>query len=488
MAVYAGALDSAWWAALGAATRWGPDYTGITHSEFYDPSVNLSSANWMLLSISLGADSVFFQAPFLTDSSDGGEQTSDSNYDTGFFWLTDTLGPDRYPHQCAIPGQPSVIGFGTGMASQCEPLRPLLANGDLRPMSEDTPLDSAYYKTGFLYRIGGSDNLPHSHTMTWFKCPARGSTASAHHYMPYAWAGTPPAVIAAIMLQMGQPASVIDTAAFAAAHDALRSDTIYSIPIDGSPTTVDIGWTPVVYCSRLVGQKVIDLILEVIRHGRDMYFTKENGTISVTKFTETSAAVLSLTLNDGVLNVEWMIDSSLVFNTVSAAWGSGWRQWGAPNVAPDITGFAVQKEDELNSYQGGKYVHEATNAASVAKYGQIRLSGPERVTATSGGKKVQTPHYPFFLGPGCDESWWNNYGYGGMMHVTNWLTSDSKERRFVTLVQDLRALDWGIGSRVTNVQVTDDGQTIPACWCVERTYDFNRLTVTSVLMEQPPNT
>ena len=489
MSVYAGALDSAWWTALGAATRWASNFTGVTHAEVYSPTISTNVANWLRLGISLGDNSRFFQAPFLTDSSDGGQQTSNSNYDTGFFWLTDTLGPDRYPHQCAIPGQPNAIGIGAGKMSQCEPLRPYLANGDLRPMSEDDPLTSAYYKTGFLYRVGSSASLPYSHTLTWLKCPARGSTASVHHYAPYAWAGTPPAVVAAIMLQMGQAASLLDTAAFADAHDALRSDTIYnSIPIDGEPTAVDIGWVPTVYCSRLVGQKVIDLILEVIRHGRDMYYTREDGAISVARFTADTDDVSSLTLSDGVLAVEWAFDSSLIFNTVSAAWGSGYRQWGVPTDAPDETGFAVQREDEINSYQGGRYVHEAADATSVAKFGTIRLKGPERITATSNGKKVQTPHYPFFLGPGCADSWWETYGFGGMMHVTNWLRSDSQERRMVVIRQDFRALDWGIGAKLAGVSVTDDAATIADCRCIERVYDFDRLTVESVLMEVPPNT
>jgi hypothetical protein len=108
--------------------------------------------------------------------------------------------------------------------SQCEPLRPYLANGDLRPMSGDTPLISAYYKTGFLYRVGSSASLPYAHTVNWLKCPARGSTAAVHHYMPYAWAGTPPAVVAAILLQMGQSASLLDTAAFAAARLVLPAE------------------------------------------------------------------------------------------------------------------------------------------------------------------------------------------------------------------------------------------------------------------------
>jgi hypothetical protein len=154
---------------------------------------------------------------------------------------------------------------------------------------------------------------------------------------------------------------------------------------------------------------------------------------------------------------------------------------------PSATGFAVQQENELDSFQDTKYVHEVNNAASVAKYGEIRLNGQERQTAGSAGKKVETAHYPFFLDPGCASSWWETYGYGGMMHVTNWLTSDSKERRMVQVSQDMRALDWGIGARLSNVTVTDDAQTIPDMWCIEREYDFDNMTITSLLMEQPAN-
>jgi hypothetical protein len=485
--LYAGALDAAWWTALGAPTRWAPDYSGISHSETYTPAVSAGSANWLMIGISLGTDTVMFQAPFLTAETDGGEQTSDNNFDTGFFWITADAGPDRHAVQVAIPGMPNTIGIGTGVMSQCVALEPYLNNGEVRPMSSDTPLNSAYYKTGFLYDVGSNGSLPYSDTVSFFKCPARGSTAQVNHYSPHAWAGTPPAVVAAIMLQMGQAAGYVDTAAFADAHDALRDDTLGEVPIDGAADVVEVYWTPTVYCSRKVGQRVIDLILEVIRHGRDMYFTREDGTISVTKFTEVTAAVSSLTLDDGVLDVEYSLDSALVFNTVSASWGSGYRQWGVPSDVPSATGFAVQHEPELDSFQDTKYVHEVSDATSVAKYGEIRLKGQDRTTAGSAGKKVETAHYPFFLGPGCATSWWETYGYGGMMHVTNWLKSDSQERRIVTLRQDMRALDWGIGSRVTGVAVTDDAATIAEAFCIERTYDFDRLTVESVLLERPSN-
>jgi len=111
------------------------------------------------------------------------------------------------------------------------------------------------------------------------------------------------------------------------------------------------------------------------------------------------------------------------------------------------------------------------------------LNGSD-VAVSIGGqpKNVKRLHFPFLMN--------NNGGIitPQLAHVHYWIFSDSRERRFVTVTQDMRALDWGIGSKVLNVSLTDDGQTIPEMWCIERTYDFDRLTVTSVLMEVPANT
>ncbi len=244
--LYAGALDAAWWAALGAATRWGPDYSGISHSETYSPAVTDTAGHWLRIGINLGSDSQIFQAPFITAETDGGSQTDDNNYDTGFFWITADSGPDAYAVQVAIPGQPSPIGFGLEKAPQCQVMEPYLNNGDIRPMSGDSPVDSAYYKTGFLYRVGYSTNMPYNHVVIFVNLPARGATAQVNHYSPFAWAGTPPAVVAAIMLQMGQAAGYVDDAAFADAHDALRDDTLGEVPIDGVSDVLEVYWTPTV--------------------------------------------------------------------------------------------------------------------------------------------------------------------------------------------------------------------------------------------------
>jgi hypothetical protein len=484
-------MDAAWWAALGAPARWPHIFTGVTRGFLNSPAVSGGyawQANWLRLGISLGASDAFYQAPFITGDSDGGVQSDDNDYDTGFFYLTDAVGPDRYPYICAINGIPNGWGIANGDFPQCAYLQPMNDEYELRPVSDPdsgNPLFSAYYKTGFIYSTGDDGAPTYSNVTTWFKCPAKGQLVTINHYSPFAWQGSPPEVIAAILLQLGMPAAYIDQVAFTRANLMLGSGGGYLIGGESGP---DEAWNPQAYAVRAVGRKVVDLVTEIMRHGRDVYYANEAGVLDVSCYTDPLDIVTSLTLEDGVVSVEYSWEIKYVFNKVAAGWGSAYRCWGSPADPPDSTGFACQLEEELDSCQDCKYVHEASNAASVAKYGEIWLKGRKRTTSGSKGKEVESSHYGLFLDPGCLAGYWETYGYGGMMHVTNWLTSDSKERRFVTVVQDFLALDWGIGARVRNVAVTDDGQTIADTVCIERTYDFDRLTVTSLLMELPANT
>lgn len=482
-------MDAAWWSALGVPARWSDSFTGVSTARTYSPAYSGAAwaPNWIKLALSLGVGSKFFQAPFITAESDGGAQMSDNNFDTGFFYMTDGVGDDRYPYMCCINGRPNQDGINTQTQSQHVWLFPYNNEGELRPMSDTNRDFSAYYRTGFLYNLGGAGSLAYSHTTTWLKCPARGATATIWHYSPFSWNGTPPETIAAVLLQMGIPAAYIDQTAFTLAHGAY-DDTLGDIPIDGPPDAIDQYWEPQIYAVRQVGGKVVDLVTEIMRHARDMYYVNEAGVMDVSSFTRGADTITGLTLDDGVLEVDWSYESKYVFNRVAAGWGSAFRTWGSPDDAPTSTGFGCSFEEELDSFQDCKYVHEVTNATSVAKYGEIWLKGRARTTSGSGGKEITSAHFGLYLGPGCFGRYWEDYGFGGMMHVTNWMNSDGKERRFITVVQDLRALNWGIGTKVLNVAVTDDGETIPECWCIERTYDFDRLTVTSVLMEAPANT
>jgi hypothetical protein len=64
------------------------------------------------------------------------------------------------------------------------------------------------------------------------------------------------------------------------------------------------------------------------------------------------------------------------------------------------------------------------------------------------------------------------------------MSKDGQLRKVVTVRQDLRGLDYDIGYEVTNIAVTGDGATISAATCIEKTIDFQNLTVTSTLLEE----
>ncbi len=397
----------------------------------------------------------------------------------------------HFPYCCALNGEPNASGVSNATFSQHVPLSPLNDRGEQRPISDAASpgnrLFSAYYRTPFVYDIGNDSSLPYSSTITWFRRPKAGNTVNIWHYQPYAWNGTPPEVFAAILLQMGLDVSYIDTAAFTDAHNR------YGAVGGDEPWVASTGNTErtsrQIYCWRRVGQKVMDLLLDVIRHGRDMYYVNEVGKIDVSSFTTPVEVVSGLGLADGVVDeIEWEWTAELVFNKVRATWGYGFRAWGGPADPPDATGYAVSEEPTLDSYIGNKYVHEASNAASIAKYGELPLGDAVRKTNKSGAPSdIVISHYPMYYDPGVTDAGWA-LGKGGMQHVVYWLASDSQERRMVSVRQDFRALDWGIGAKLVNVQVTDDGANIADCRCIERTYDFDRLTVESVLMEVPPNT
>ena len=392
------------------------------------------------------------------------------------------------PYICAIPGRPNQAGISAGKFSQCVPIVPYIDEGEIRPVSDASSDHSAYYKTPFVYETGNNGSLGLPDVVTFFRRPASGSLCSVYHYQPYSWTGAVPEVIAAILLQMGLPRAYIEEADFTSAngkHDSTLGDTPYVYDPPDSP-----GAAAELFCWRRVGQKVIELVLEVARHARDLVFVNEAGKIDISSFTSPQKSVSGLGLADGIVgSVEWAWTSELIFNKVAATWGQAFRCWGEPADPPNATGFCCQEEPQLDSFQENSVIHEATNAASVARYGELWLPGHERFVSTTGtARKIAIVHFPFFLNPGVTDALWTAGGVGGMQHVVYWLASDSKERRMVTVTQDFRALDWGIGTRVSNVAVTDDGQTINTAWCIERTYDFDRLTVTSVLMEQPANT
>ena len=438
-----------------------------------------------------------FQKPYVTGGT-GGTQNINDGYDTGYFALINSA---TDPTASTILFSMMATSIGVGGSTNPRPqwkqvgndtvLGPLyVTQGEFLPSMSGTNIFRGIYQTGFISNVGVTRyswvGSPIDMTC-WLPWPTVATQRYwMWHYQPWAWFGAVPQVIADIVMKCGLSVESIDTTAFDNAYDAYDLSTGDAPYTTAGGVTIDPIWFGLsskweIGCSRSVGEKCIDLVMKCARHARDMYFVNESGKLSVASFTRPTTHA-GPTLDDGVLSVDWSWESRLIFNSAYVSWGSGTRVSGDWQANPDGSDFSVSDEPNIASYNGTKLSASLSKATSIAKFGEIMLNG-ENVTVNQGGQPadVKRAHYPFMF---TNHSGLNS----GLAHVLYWLNSDSKPRRFVTLTQDFRALDWGIGAKLTNVAVTDDGQTISEAWCIERTYDFDRLTVTSVLMEQPSNT
>jgi hypothetical protein len=312
------------------------------------------------------------------------------------------------------------------------------------------------------------------------------------HYSPHAWSGTPAEVIAAAAMYAGLDTSQIDTASFDDAHDA------YDLTTGDSPwSDLDTKWT--IYAQRKVGEKVSDFLLQCASHGRDFIYVNEAGKLTLSSKTNPTHTATGLDLQrDQLLDVvEWKITTDHMVNSVRAGWGAAARQsWedtdGTVGANPGSKEQSVAFEPHLESRPGDKWVHDAERAVGVTKYGRRWLPGRDIVANFRGHpQKVTLSHYPFLLSPHVSLTsffeWDVDTDGGGMVHVTNWLASDASPVTEIKIRQGPMGFDLGIGDQVTDVELTGDGRTIGECLVMEKKYDFNSLTVDSLLQELPPN-
>lgn len=453
------------WALAGDGCRWMHDFNGYAWSIIGGGAGSTYNAA-VISRIKM------FQMPFVVGGG-GGTQQLGPQVDTGYFFWGSTSGTARiYEMAHASAG----VGGSTNPRPQWKQLTGYLASitqGDLPPAIDSTLVYQGIYQTGFIDDVGATRYLFSAiecDSIAWLPSPTTTIRKYLWHYNPWAWYGKVPQVIADIMLKSGLPLSAIDTAAFDNAFDAY------------STSTGDAPWVSALYeigCSRRVGQRCVDLVFECARHTRDFYMVNEAGQISVSSFTRPTDVVSGLDLSDGVVDsVEWEWSAEYMFNSMVVSWGSGVRVSGNFTQRPDTSDYSAAEDTTLESYLGTKLVDSISNATSIAKYGEVFLEGREFIQNRAGQPTVvKRQHYPFLLQKNAL-----------FMPMGSWIYSDSKERRFVTVRQNLLGLDWGVGAKLTSVAVTDDGQTIADCRCIERTYDFDRLTIESVLMEVPPNT
>ena len=484
-------IGAAFWTGLGSPALW---YDLSSFTDGFNVGVNADGTREMLV-----GPCRIYQEP----STVGGSQNrvqDNPGYDSGFFYAQEiNTGEQVRCHAIFLVGVPYLVA--TPHNAQWVRLQPYCQAGDLIPKTTSASTTTYFdknplYKTGFIknydaanpaYQYSGQDVALQIHIEN------KSGDWRLHHYNPYAWFGTPPEVIAAAAMYAGLSSSDIDQAAFDNAHDA------YDLTTGDSPwADLDTKWT--IYASRIVGQNVAKFLLECAEHSRDFIFVNESGKLSVSSFTRPlfSATGLSLDGDQLIDVVSWTITLDHVFNSVRAGWGAAARQsWedtdGYTGSRPGSTEMSVSFEPNLESRPGDKWTHDKEHATSVAAYGRRWLKGKKVVTNFRGQpQEVAISHYPFLLTPHVTMAdvfnWDESTDGGGMVHVTNWLNSDSKPRAVLEIKQGPMGFDLAIGDKISNLAITGDGQTIDEAIIIERKYDFDAKTVESGLLEIPDNT
>ena len=287
------------------------------------------------------------------------------------------------------------------------------------------------------------------------------------HYSPWAWKGTTAEVVASILLQVGIDEDYIDTDAFDNAYDGQKAD-------------YGTGGDPDLLVSRIIGERVIDTIKRVATHFRDGLYFAMDGKIAMSSRSRPE----SVTSVDGIVSAEWRIAREHLCNTVRFTYGevSRCKSVDHGHAPTEFSGDEVVKNDTYNmecSYEpsagaliGSAYVVEDSNAASVTDFGEVPIGGEGQVIIEGDEvRTVPTTHLPYHQ---------NN---DDVAVYAARVDDESDEMREVTLVQDMRGIDFDIGYKLSNLQVTGDGSTISDLRCIAKTINFDTMTVESVLLE-----
>lgn len=478
-------LGITWWANGGESSRWFDDWspmyptTGLLYHEG-----NMSRYSFQ------GQFGRFFQRCYSNGTGAQGPQQKNPGFDSGYFYLEETsTGEILYGSLAAALDDPETYHLGTVGAFQprYHELYPPCRLNDLAPgvdavVGTNQYVDFPFYRTAW-WDVGTVDPTSsgtQSYLYIWF--PKKVGTWRLGHYVPWAWSGTVPEVVAAIMMKMGISTTYIDTTAFDNAYDAYdptTGDSPYRITVSGGPLTV--------YASRKVGQKVSDLIFDVAMNSRDFFFADEAGVFSCNSFVRPNTTVTGLGLSDGVLAVSWERTTKYIINSVTGRYGDAVRQWGDQTNRPDnaLHDLSCVDEPQLDSYvSSSKWFYSFTSPTSITKYGERPAKGRKTIVNTDGSpREAEVVHFPMQLDPD-----WTSGARPEPVSLRAWLNSDAQPRKLITVRQDLRGADYGLGDKVEDVELTGDGATVADTRCIEKEYNFDSLTVTSVLMEVPDNT
>jgi len=338
------------------------------------------------------------------------------------------------------------------------------SSGEIEPFDVSMAVG---YTSPFSAYLSAADYADYQVIFTNRPPAATGDTFQIVHHCPWSWHGTASQVIAAILLRLGVASGYIDTTAIDNAYDGETSDH----------GTAGIN-KPRIRVFRQCGKPIIETIKRVAAHS----WTRIGYTMAG-KFACWSATRPTTYAATGLVGVKglrsWRMTDDHLYNYAAATHGQVCRSTigGAGKVPTTITSgvevgnpdyvFKSQWDASLSSARSDRWIDEDSDATSQTAYGLISLGGIDQ-------ENEPIPlHYELFQ-DGAPP-------YGSTNGVLARVDKFCHPLREVTLTQDLRGLDYEVGTLIT-AYATGDGATADY-FCIEKEIDFNTLTVTSTLLE-----
>lgn len=426
------ALNSTWWSTNWADVKWEADFSSMTHWAWYnDAAAGTNAALYKYV----------YKVALCNNSGSG---SSLGNYGFGTFYLEEpTRGQKQFFDGVIFDGlyQSSPIVSSDSSSYPC-PFHDSLVEFYSRP-----------------YGPGPSDLR-----LYWNVNSGTGASESCDlmYYQPDVYHGFAGRVIAAILIDKGLSAAYIDQTSFSDADDGQDS----------------VSGDFLVFVRRKVGQTVADTVKSVARHTWDLLSINMAGKVALCSRNNIGSThtLASIGHDDGIVDVKWTYAMDKIANSANAIHGEYVREHGSfANVHSSSSHtYGSEKhltpDDSTSEWLFDKY----EDTASVTQLGEIQVeSGDFDIVKSGETKNVRYWHLPYF------PTYLAKNGFMARLSA-----AESTPRRELTVVQGLHGLDYDVGYKISSVALTGDGGTFTA-FCTRKTIDFNDLSVTSVLLEEP---
>ena len=305
--------------------------------------------------------------------------------------------------------------------------------------------------------------------------PTGGSdTCSVYVYQPHCWYGLVGQVIAAAMLSKGVDEDYLDQTAFSASDDA-------QIAMSASSDE-----RPYIFFRRSINQQLGDSIKAMVANCWDILTINMDGKIALMPRTSVPAGytIAGLDQSDGVVHVTYRYAYNRLVNHCWASEGRYYQvQFTQVGTFNNVVSSCVELAYPRTAHdRTGLPFEEFEDTTSATKYGLRELGRDAEIQEGNEVKKIRQYHLEHLCNiegtPDGDPVEAKRVLMARLEDV------ESVLRREVTVVQDLRGLDYDVGYLVEDLEVTRDGATFDA-FCIKKTINFNDLSVTSVFLEEP---